>query len=117
MSVCSAEVHISPVTPRERRDCWVSADLVFAARLGVPIEPRNFNRSWNDRVAKAGVRPLTVHGGVARARPCLLTSMCTRVGDAHPPARPSVGRHGDLRTGVLEAHHDALKRLGDSLHS
>jgi integrase len=29
----------------------------------MPIEPRNFNRSWNARCAKAGVRKITVHDG------------------------------------------------------
>ena len=40
---------------------WRSARLVFTTSLGTPVEPRNFNRSWDQRIAKSGVRKITVH--------------------------------------------------------
>ena len=33
----------------------------FCSVFGTPIDPRNFNRSWDARCAKAGVRKITVH--------------------------------------------------------
>lgn len=40
---------------------WQDSDLVFTTRWGTPIEPRNFNRSFDARCAKAGVPRIPVH--------------------------------------------------------
>jgi hypothetical protein len=40
---------------------WQKSDLPFTTRYGTPIEPRNFQRSWQTRCEKAGVKPITVH--------------------------------------------------------
>ena len=40
---------------------WQPTDLVFTTRWGTPIEPRNFNRSFDARCAKAGVPRIRVH--------------------------------------------------------
>ncbi len=45
---------------------WQDATLVFTTRVfttryGTPIEPRNFNRSFENRCAKAGVRRIRLH--------------------------------------------------------
>ncbi|USX56977.1 hypothetical protein [Lentzea sp. HUAS12] len=34
---------------------WQESGLLFTTRHGTPIEPRNFNRSWDRRCEKAGV--------------------------------------------------------------
>ncbi len=48
---------------RARADgAWIDTGLVFTTRHGTPIEPRNFNRSFDRRNSKAGVPKITVHG-------------------------------------------------------
>jgi integrase len=47
---------------REQADKrWQKSDLVFTTRWGTPIEPRNFNRSFDTRCTKAGVPRIRVH--------------------------------------------------------
>ena len=38
---------------------WVQSGLVFTTRAGTPFEPRNLNRRFETRCAKAGVRRIT----------------------------------------------------------
>jgi integrase len=40
---------------------WQDFKLIFTARYGTPIEPRNFNRYCHARCEKAGVRRIRVH--------------------------------------------------------
>ena len=40
---------------------WVQVGLVFTTRAGTPFEPRNLNRRFETRCAKAGVRRIIVH--------------------------------------------------------
>jgi integrase len=40
---------------------WTETGLVFTTRYGTPIDPRNFNRSFDERCRKAGVRRIKVH--------------------------------------------------------
>jgi integrase len=40
---------------------WMQSGLVFTTRAGTPFEPRNLNRRFETRCAKAGVRRITVH--------------------------------------------------------
>jgi integrase len=42
---------------------WQGDKLVLTTRYGTPIEPRNFNRAWDTRCAKAGIRKITIHDG------------------------------------------------------
>jgi integrase len=35
--------------------------LIFTTRHGTPIEPRNFNRAWDARCRRTGIRRITVH--------------------------------------------------------
>src|SRR5262245_16293379 len=37
------------------------SSLVFTTRYGTPVEPRNVNRSYDARIAKAGSRKITVY--------------------------------------------------------
>ena len=40
---------------------WTQNGLVFTTRAGTPFEPRNLNRRFETRCAKASVRRITVH--------------------------------------------------------
>ena len=47
---------------RAHSERWTDTGLVFTTRYGTPIEPRNFNRSFDYRIARAAVRRINVHG-------------------------------------------------------
>lgn len=95
---------------------WQEFGLLFTTRYGTPIEPRNFNRSWNARCAKAGVRKITAHDA-RRACGSLLADL-----DVHPRVAMRVLRHAQVSVTMevyievsSEQTREALKRLGDSL--
>ncbi|MEV5720280.1 tyrosine-type recombinase/integrase [Amycolatopsis mediterranei] len=103
----------------DRRDAevaWHPTDLVFTTKYGRPIEPRNFNRSWDNRVARSGVRKITVHDG-RRSCGTLLVDL-----DVHPRVIMRILRHAQFSL-TMEIYsqasskttRDALKRLGESL--
>jgi integrase len=48
--------------PKRGGRAWIDTGLVFTTRHGTPIEPRNFNRSFDRRIVKAKVSKITVHG-------------------------------------------------------
>jgi integrase len=75
---------------RERaaaEDAWQGSGLVFTTRYGTPVDPRNFNRSWDARVAAAGVRRITVHDA---RRSC--ASMLAAL-NVHPRVAMEILRH------------------------
>ena len=43
-------------------DAWIETGLIFTGRHGTPIEPRNFNRSFDRCIVAARVPRITVHG-------------------------------------------------------
>ena len=95
---------------------WRSSTLVFTTSLGTPVEPRNFNRSWDQRIAKSGVRKITVHDA-RRTCASLLADL-----DVHPRVAMAILRHArfsitmEIYTQVsTKATREALKRLGESL--
>jgi integrase len=95
---------------------WHTTGLVFTTRYGTPIEPRNFSRSYDTRIAKADVRRITVHDA-RRTCGTLLADL-----DVHPRVAMQILRHAqfsitmEIYTQVSsEKTRDALKRLGDSL--
>ncbi|GII24301.1 tyrosine-type recombinase/integrase [Planosporangium mesophilum] len=95
---------------------WQDSGLVFTTRYGTPIEPRNFNRSYDRRIAKAGVRDITVHDA-RRTCGTLLADL-----DVHPRVAMTILRHAqfsitmEIYTQVSsEATRAALKKLGESL--
>jgi integrase len=99
-------------------DQWVNAGLVFTTRAGTPIEPRNFNRRFERRCAKAGVRRITVHD-VRHTCATLLAAL-----DIHPRVAMRILRHAqiDVTMNVYTEVSDAktlqaLKRLGKQLGS
>ncbi|SDD80838.1 Phage integrase family protein [Actinokineospora iranica] len=95
---------------------WQESGLLMTTRYGRPIEPRNFNRSWDARCAKARVPKITVHDG---PRSCV-----TMLADLEVP--PSVMmrilRHTNMKVTVEiytevsdEQVREALRKLGDDL--
>jgi integrase len=97
-------------------ETWQDTGLIFTTRLGTPIEPRNFYRSWHARCARAGVPPISVHDA-RRTCASLLVDL-----DVHPRIAMAILRHADFSITMevysqvsSKATRDALKRLGDSL--
>jgi integrase len=98
-------------------DSWPdSDDLVFTTRAGSPIEPRNFNRSFEHRCAKSGVRRIRVHD-TRHTCGSLLAAM-----DVHPRVAMQILRHNKIDTTMEIYTHvpstttrRALKQLGASL--
>lgn len=95
---------------------WQGGSWVVTTCWGTPIEPRNFNRSWDARCRKAGVRKITVHDG-RRTCATLLVDL-----DVHPREVMQVLRHAQISVTMevyaqasSRATRAALKRLGDSL--
>jgi integrase len=99
---------------RTRADqAWIDTGLVFTTRHGTPIEPRNFNRVFDRRIAKAGVPKITVHG-TRKTCGTLLAAL-----DVHPRVAMQILRHSkiavtmDIYTEVpSDATRKALKKLG-----
>jgi integrase len=95
---------------------WQQSDLVFTTRWGTPIEPRNFNRSFDARCTKAGVPRIRVHD---TRHTC--ASLLAALG-VHPRVAMRILRHAQIST-TMEVYTEipdevtraALKKLGDSL--
>lgn len=104
-------------TAREKAGpAWHVSDFVFTTRYGTPIEPRNFNRYWDRRCAKAGVRRITVHDA-RRTCGSLLADL-----DVHPRVAMQILRHAQMSMTMeiytvasSKATREALKRLGSVL--
>jgi integrase len=118
--ICLTALHLRRARRDEARStagkAWQETDLVFTTRYGTPIEPRNFQRSWQARCDRAGVRSITVHD----ARHTCATLLADL--DVHPRVAMRILRHArfsvtmEIYTQVTStATRDALNRLGDSL--
>lgn len=104
---------------RERetnRGNWTENGLVFTTRFGKPVEPRNFNRSFETRVKKSGVRRINVHG-TRKTCGTLLAAL-----EVHPRVAMQILRHSRIAVtmeiytdATTEATRDALRKLGDTL--
>ena len=89
---------------------------MFTTRWGTPIEPRNFNRSFDARCAKAGVPRIRVHD-TRHTCASLLAEL-----EVHPRVAMRILRHAKI-TMTMEActrvsdkiTRAALKRLSDIL--
>ena len=95
---------------------WLDTGLVFTTRHGTTIEPRNFNRSFDRRIAKAQVPKITVHGARKTCGSLLATL------EVHPRVAMQILRHSkiaitmEIYTEVPSAAtRDALKKLGQWL--
>ena len=80
---------------------WVQTGLVFTTRVGTPFEPRNLNRRFETRCAKAGVRRITVHD---MRHTCATLQYGSRRassrGDAYPAAHADRRDHERLHRGL-----------------
>ena len=87
--------------------------LVFTTRHGTPIEPRNFNRSFDRRIEKAKVSKITVHGARKTCGSLLATL------EVHPRVAMQILRHSKIAITMeiyteipSAATRDALRKLG-----
>ena len=97
-------------------DGWIDTGLVFTTRHGTPIEPRNFNRSFDRCVAAARVPRITVHG-TRKTCASLLAAL-----DVHPRVAMRILRHNKIALrmeiytkAASDATRDALRKLSDWL--
>jgi integrase len=95
---------------------WIDTGLVFTTRHGTPIEPRNFSRSFDRRIEKAGVSKITVHGA-RKTCGSLLAAL-----DVHPRVAMQILRHSKIAVTMeiyteipSAATRDALMKLGNWL--
>lgn len=101
---------------RSAGEAWHSTNMVFTTKYGLPVEPRNFNRSYDSRIQRAGVPKITVHDA-RRTCASLLVDL-----DVHPRIAMAILRHADFSITMevytrvsSAATRAALKRLGESL--
>jgi integrase len=101
---------------RRADDGWTDTGLVFTTRHGTPIEPRNFNRSFDRCITAARVPRITVHG-TRHTCASLLAAL-----DVHPRVAMRILRHSKIAVTMeiyteapSEATRDALRKLGDWL--
>ena len=95
---------------------WTETGLVFTTSVGTPFEPRNFNRRFEARRVKAGLRKITVHD-VRRTCASLLGAL-----HVHPRVAMRIMRHAqiDVTMNVYTEVSDAktlqaLRRLAKQL--
>ncbi|MGI5164469.1 tyrosine-type recombinase/integrase [Spirillospora sp. CA-253888] len=101
---------------KEHAERWTETGLVITTRYGTPIEPRNFNRSFDRWIAQLGMRRITVHG----ARKTCATLLAAL--NVHPRVAMRILRHSKIAV-TMEVYteatdddtRDALARLGKSL--
>jgi integrase len=118
--ICAAALKLRKSTQAGTKSAagaaWQGDTLVFTTRDGTPIEPRNLNRSWDARCAKAKVRKITIHDA-RRTCGSLLADL-----DVHPRVAMAILRHAQVSI-TMEIYtmvsskqtREALTRLGDSL--
>jgi len=118
--ICAAALRLragEQAAARERAGArWHDSDLVFTTRWGTPVEPRNFNRSFAARCARAGVPRIPVQEARRACAP-LLAAL-----GVPPEAAARISRHAKIamttQTRIQvpdEITRAALKELGDSL--
>ncbi|MFE7130044.1 tyrosine recombinase XerC [Streptomyces sp. NPDC057638] len=97
-------------------ELWTESDFVVTTRYGTPVEPRNFNRSFADRCARAGVRRIRLHD-TRHTCGSLLAAL-----DVHPRVAMQILRHSKIAVTMevythvpSEATRRALRRLGRQL--
>lgn len=100
----------------EAGEAWHTTGMVFTTKYGLPVEPRNFNRSYDSRIRRANLRKITVHDA-RRTCGSLLVDL-----DVHPRVAMAILRHADFTLTMeiysqvsSKATREALRRLGESL--
>ena len=118
--ICVAALKIRAEEREKERinagDTWTESGLVISTRFGTPFEPRNFNRQFAARCAKAGVRSIRVHD---TRRTC--ASLWVAL-DLHPRVAMQILRHSQIAVTMKiysevpsSATREALRRLGETL--
>ncbi len=74
-------------------DAWREQGLMFASSIGIPIEPRNVNRRWDELRVKAGLDWLRLHDLRHGARFVSARSGC--LGAGHHGGARSLGNWRD----------------------
>jgi integrase len=95
---------------------WIETGLVFTTHHGTPIEPRNFNRSFDRRIRLAKVFRIPVHGA-RRTCGSLLAAL-----EVHPRVAMQILRHSKIAL-TMEIYTEvpspatraALRKLGKYL--
>ncbi len=95
---------------------WQETGLVFTSPLAQALDPTKFNGRFDARVAKAGVRRITVHGTRGTCA-TLLAAL-----NVHPRVAVRVLRHSNIKM-TMEVYTDAtddatceaLRMLGGAL--
>jgi integrase len=118
-SICTSALRMHAKEQAEARAAggnWTETGLVFTTSVGTPFEPRNFNRRFEARLLKAGLRKITVHH-VRRTCASLLAAL-----DVHPRVAMRILRHAqiDVTMNVYTEVSDAntlraLRRLARQL--
>jgi integrase len=97
-------------------ELWTTNDFVFTTRYGTPFEPRNFNRRFMDRSARAGVRRIRLHD-TRHTCGSLLAAL-----DVHPRVAMQILRHSKIAVTMevythvpSDATRRALRKLGKHL--
>ena len=95
---------------------WIETGLVFTTRHGTPVEPRNFDRSFDRRIVKADVPRITRHS-TRKTCGSLLAAL-----EVHPRVAMQILRHSriaitmEIYTEVPSAAtREALRKLGEWL--
>ena len=88
---------------------------MFTTRWGSPIEPRNFNRSFDARCAKAGVPRIRCGTPAATAHASRSPRRPPRYGDPDPTARQDHHDNEGLPQVPDVITRAALNKLRDSL--
>ena len=99
---------------RERAgDAWVETGLVLTSRHGTPVEPSNFDRSFDRRIAKAVVPKITRHS-TRKTCGSLLAAL-----EVHPRVAMQILRHSKIAVTMeiytevpSAATREALRKLG-----
>ncbi|WP_276621183.1 site-specific integrase [Streptomyces gilvus] len=97
-------------------ELWTESDFVFTTRYGTPYEPRNFNRLFVARSARAGVRRIRLHD-TRHTCGSLLAAL-----DVHPRVAMQILRHSKIAVTMevythvpSESTRRALRKLGKHL--
>jgi integrase len=90
--------------------------LIFTTGYGTPIEPRNFNRSFDRCITAARVPRITVHG-TRKTCATLLAAL-----EVHPRVAMRILRHSKINVTMeiytevpSEATVEALRKLSEQL--
>lgn len=118
--ICTAALRLrKQQQDRDREEAgerWQESGLVFTSPSGKALDPTKFNARFDARIARAGIRRITVHGTRGTCA-TLLAAL-----DVHPRVAMRILRHSNIKMTMEvytdatdEATCEALRRLGGVL--